>query len=444
VATTISIGDDWPTGFYLLIIRVERGGRVIEREHFFVLRETTQTASIALVLSTATLLAYNDWGGANSYRGLVDTHPDVGTPYQSMLRPIARGFLRKPPGAPRARVEEAAVPIGWVPRYGDYEWARHQDYSRSHACSFWATYEREFVLWAEREGIELAYLTQHDLHFDPHALDGYACLVVVGHDEYHSWEMRDAFETFLERGGNIARFGGNYLWQVRYEDDGATQVCFKRAEADPVWDTDQARSVSTRWDHPAIGRPVAHTMGLTGSAGVYHRFGTAVPRGAGGFTIYRPEHWSFEGTDLYYGDVLGGAPSYIAAFEVDGLDYTFRGGVPYPTGTDGAPEDMEVLGLVPASSFEEDRWNAQVRLGDAGEAQIFPELEGSYFHTRPDGSVQPGYGCGAIACLQRGTGTLYNAGASEWVAGLLHRDPFVEQVTRNVLRRLSGNTKEHR
>lgn len=439
VATSFTIDPAWSTGFYLIVIRAERDGEVFEREHFLVVREAEPVAPIALVLSTATLLAYNDWGGANAYRGLGDDPLiDEGSPYQSAARPIGRGILRKPPGAPRQRVEAEAVPPKWEPRYETSEWARQRGYSRHHADAFWATYERELVVWAEAEGIELAYLTQQDLHEDPSALEGYACALFVGHDEYWSWEMRDVVDAFVERGGNVARFGGNFLWQVRYQDDGRTQVCFKDADADPIAATPDAARTSVQWDHPIIGRPAAPAMGSTGFGGIYHRYGTAVPRGAGGFTVYRPEHWSFEDTDLYYGDILGGRPAYITSFEVDGVDYTFRDGLPYPTGLDGAPEEVEILGLVPAVKFEEDRFGGQVPLGDPGVAKLIPELEGIYFVTRPDRTQRPVYGCGALVCLQRGDGTIYNTGATEWVAGLVHRDVFVEQVTRNVLRRLGG------
>ncbi|MFF1651592.1 N,N-dimethylformamidase beta subunit family domain-containing protein [Streptomyces sp. NPDC058240] len=30
------------------------------------------------------------------------------------------------------------------------------------------------------------------------SLDGYACAVIVGHDEYWTWEMRDAVDRFTD------------------------------------------------------------------------------------------------------------------------------------------------------------------------------------------------------------------------------------------------------
>ena len=55
----------------------------------------------------------------------------------------------------------------------------------------------------------------------------------------------------------------------------------------------------------------------------------------------------FDKTDLYYGDIFG-AEARIFAYEVDGLHYTFRDGLPYPTGLDGAPSAIEILAMAPA------------------------------------------------------------------------------------------------
>ena len=44
-------------------------------------------------------------------------------------------------------------------------------------------------------------------------------------------------------------------------------------------------------------------------------------------------------------------------------------------------------------------------------------------------------GCGMIVHFARGEGEVFHAGSCEWIAGLLREDPFVMQVTRNVLDR---------
>ena len=175
-------------------------------------------------------------------------------------------------------------------------------------------------------------------------------MLSVGHDEYWSWGMRDAVDAFVERGGNLAIFSGNTAyWQVRYEDDGRTMVCYKYAarEHDPVMGTDRQRLLTSIWSDPLIGRPENLTTGLSFCRGGYVRFGRAVPRSTGAYTVWRPEHWAFDGTNLRYGDPLG-LGSYIVAYEVDGCDLKLKDGLPSPTGADGTPADMAVLASAPA------------------------------------------------------------------------------------------------
>jgi hypothetical protein len=440
VACSLEIDPRWRSGFYLLVIRVERGGEVWEREHFFVVRagHPGQDTPLVLVLTTSTLLSYNDWGGANGYWGLgADVRTDdVGSRFQAVRRPIGRGMLRKPVGAPR-KGHPGSPPAFWIPRYEDYEWARYNGYSLHHASTFWATYERAFCIWAERHGYRLDYLTQHDLHQEPGVLAPYRCAVIVGHDEYWSWQMRDEVDRFVDAGGNVARFGGNFGHQVRLEQGGAVQIA-RWGPQDPLWGTDRQHLSAALWELPGIGRPGAQTMGLNGLGGIYTHYGVACPRSSGGYTVYRPRHWALEGTDLYYGDLLGGPPAYIASYEVDGVNYTFRKGLPYPTFDDGAPASLEIIGMCPAVAYEEDRFQGTVPLGDPpGSLSGLPDLpEGLRSEHDADGR-RPRYGSGMMASFTRGAGTVFNAGASQWVAGLIHQDWFVERITRNVLDRFS-------
>lgn len=217
-ATTITLDETWRPGFYLIVVRMIHDGRTVEREGFFIVRPATaEDVDFVLIHTTSTLLAYNDWGGANHYRGLPDGRgDDVPAPVVSGRRPIARGILRKPNGAPR-NVHTETPPIGWIPRHPPYEWAWVAGYSRHHADAGWATYERPFTVWAEQQGYRVGHITQTDLQRFPGILDGHGTAVIVGHDEYWSWEMRDAVDSFVDRGGRLARFAGNYFWQVRLD-----------------------------------------------------------------------------------------------------------------------------------------------------------------------------------------------------------------------------------
>jgi hypothetical protein len=44
----------------------------------------------------------------------------------------------------------------------------------------------------------------------------------------------------------------------------------------------------------------------------------------------------------------------------------------------------------------------------------------------------------AVTSFKRGKGEVFNGGTTEWAHGLAARDPFVEQITRNVLKRFGA------
>lgn len=430
------IGEDWRSGTYIVLFKtVDKVGQPFEREAFFVLRNTSQSKNnIVFVLTTGTYMAYSDWGGANAYRGLKNgVMTDEMSPRLSMNRPWARGFARLPVGAPRYSEFQAPREPRSINRYPWLEFAFAYEYSRHYVDAGWAYYDRHFAHWLEREGYDIDYCTLHDLHADGSLLDNYKMMFIGGHDEYWSWQMRDAVDNFVEQGGKLARFGGNYLWQVRMEDNNRTQVCYKLPADDPLFETDQKYLTSSLWDIKQINRPGADSVGLTGISGVYSRMPGACPRASGGITIYRPEHWAFAGTDLYYGDVIGAAPASIVSFEVDGANYTFDDGLPYPTGKDGVSKELEILALAPTAGFYEEK------RGDSPVNAAFEEVEvllnNIEFATDPG---SPHRGNAAIGVVTKGKGEIFTAGCSEWVSGLIKKDPIVERITRNVINRYTA------
>lgn len=453
-------GCNWPVALeFQLPADVRSGGYIVHIEgygdssiridhHFpFIVRAATPSApdAILLVACTATWVAYNDWGGSNFYEGVCGANSDEPSPVVSTQRPFSRGFAWLPEGAPRIPLRTAPK-LGAAPRYPHVEWAYANGFSKKYASAGWATYERHFVQWAERQGYVVDVATQHDLHNDPEILKAYACIAFIGHDEYWSWEMRDAVDAYVNDGGHVARFAGNFTWQIRLEANGTQQVCFKaNAEhLDPVREKDNRHLLTTSWDDCVIGRPGTHTFGLNGTTGIYAGWGACVPRGPGGFTVYRPEHWVFQGTDLYYGDLLG-ADSKVFGYEVDGCDYTFRHGLPYPTGSDGAPENLEILAMGLATTHEADHGNAGAVLFIADHDL---HLTAHQHARKNDEATLDKFrrGAGMVAYFERGKGSVLNAASCEWVSGLIDQDPFVERTTKNILNRFisSAASPAHR
>jgi hypothetical protein len=172
-------------------------------------------------------------------------------------------------------------------------------------------------------------------------------------------------------------------------------------------------------------------MGLTGSMGVYAGWSRCAAHGSGGFALYRPDHWSLAGTGLGYGDVLGAA-SKIFGYEVDGIDYEIRGGLPFAATDTGLEGDLTIVGLSLATTLSHhtgphDRDNFIDNL-DAEEV-----ARTKYGVVTPETVAMASRGNGCMAEYRRGQGAVFNAGSCEWVAGLIARERPVEVVTRNVL-----------
>lgn len=433
VGFEFEIPRDWPTGGYRVTCRIDTGSGVVENHQLFLLRSGAvgRSGRLLLVASTGTWCAYNDWGGSNHYSGIAGPDGDRYAPILSLERPLPRGFAVLPEEAPRAALAELPE-FGAPVSYPHMDWAYANGYSKKYASAGWASYERHFLRWAEQAGFEVDVVSQYDLQLRPEAVEGYACLVFIGHDEYWSWEMRDCVDEYLEAGGRVARFAGNFMWQTRLAGDGRRQVCYKyRArEEDPERGTER---ITTSWEAAEVGRPGALTFGLNAIRGVYAGWGGCVAFGGGGFPLYRPDHWAFDGTGLGYGDLLG-ARSRIFAYEVDGLDYEIRQGLPYPSAAETVPEGLEILALGLASNDEVARGvdRDELFLGDEDCAFRASLLHGEI---NPETMALASRGSGMIVNFRRGRGEVFHAGSVEWVAGLLRRDAQVERVTRNVLER---------
>ncbi len=429
--------DDLRSGFYRVVSTCPRpdGGRFMQH-HFFVVRPTaaTRRGRLLMLLPTGTWSAYNDWSGANHYQGIGGPDGNLAAPVLSLQRPWTRGMVWLPEGAPRISAEPAPE-LGEAPQYRVKEWAYANGFGYYYAACGWAQFDRHFAVWAEREGYQFDMITQTDLHYRPEILDDYRCVVTVGHDEYWSHEMRTALEAFTERGGKVARFGANFLWQIRLEDAGRRQVChkFRASSEDPVRGTANARLLTTAWEAPGVDWPGASTFGVNGVEGLYASWGGFSPRGQRGFTVYRPEHWVFAGTGLYYGDIFG-HEARIFGYEVDGLDYTFRDGLPYPTGRDGAATDIAILAMAPAVLAEGEQHGDGFRLylGDSDLTGIVKIMTGG---TEPAALHRYRYGAGMLVHMAKGQGEVVTAASCEWVMGLRRGDKFTERITRNILDR---------
>lgn len=433
---SFTLPAEWAPGYYEVLFRAN-GDEVLETPAFFVLRSAQSVTSpkILLVLTTNTYSAYNDWGGNNLYTGGVQV---------SFERPIAPGLLRRPPG----ELLRAATPHGTY----DPELARQRDYIDRHKVSGWSAaagwfnWEEPFVVWAEENAIELDYAVSSDLELHPEVLDGKNLVLSVGHDEYWSWGMRDTLEQFVAEGGNVAFFSGNSVgWQVRLDADGRTMTSYKydALTKDPVRDTDDRRFLTGCWSDPVIGRPENLLTGVSFTRGGYARVGYGVPRGTGGYSVWRPDHWVFEGTGLRYGDLVG-SENVVVGYEADGCEFVLsEDGLPRPTSKDGTPETFTILATSPARqwsntpSFTDFPSNAALAEDEPGDLEFFADrLFGS---TDSSAARRLGHGNAVLGMYTKG-GVVFTTGCTDWAYGLRGHDPLIERITLNVIERLCAPT----
>jgi hypothetical protein len=296
------------------------------------------------------------------------------------------------------------------------------------------------LVWAERNNFDIDVAINYDLERWPAGFENYGLILSVGHDEYWSSPMRDNLEAFVAGGGNAAFFSGNSVcWQVRFEDDGRTIVCFKDDYLDdPMYSTGEHGRLSTLWSHPLINRPENETTGVGFRYGGYHRFFGEYSESRGDYRAQNTENWVFAGSGIKDGDSFGGSNRHartefraliaeqahfgtieystvsapILGYECDGCDVREVDGRLVPTGTDGTPLDLIVLAHAPA------RWTGREQAD-----QVFREA----------GVAASG---NAIMGIHTTVGDVFTAGTTDWAYGL-GRDATVDRVTSNVLTQLA-------
>ncbi len=306
-------------------------------------------------------------------------------------------------------------------------WGGHSLYSyndrdglQGHRVSFdrplrsaFNNWEVHLVRWAEANGYLLDYAANSDLEFHPEILKHYHLVLSVGHDEYWSSPMRDNLESFIANGGNVAFFTGNTCcWQVRSEDNGRALTCWKQGYVfDPYYRTKDPKLLSTLWGHHLVGRPENQLTGVGFLWGGYHKSHGQFMDGKASYKVHRPDHWVFKGTKLKRDERFGGKDT-IVGYECDGCEMRWEDGLPFPTHNDGTPKTFTILGTCPA------RWAP----GDSLWYDRFPK-------DRVGAAVMGVYTNG---------GTVFTTGSTDWTHGLQGKDPYVEQITRNVMDRLSA------
>ena len=381
VSCRIPIGPDWVSGVYLARLTGSADGK----QAFipFVVRESGRgsgTASgrapILIQCSVNTWQAYNNWGGKSLY----DFNSFGG---RALRVSFDRPYASKPEAGRGAgageflSVSHSARPSGW---------------------------EYPFLRWIEKEGYDVAYATNIDIHRDAALAQGRKAVLLVGHDEYWSRPMRDHVESARDRGVNLGIFASNVCyWQVRYEPSstGAADrvlFCAKEPDRDPVFNTSRDQDLTVRFRNLHPPRPEVSLVGMMLSAEDVEGNLTPVPEARG--------HWIYANTGIQSGKTR--AIPGLLGYEVD------RSFVKDATYGKFSPKGLEVLAR---------SWVQPLKIG-----RLPSE---STIYTAPSGA------------------TVFAAGTMQWSWGLddwgapglrsARRHPDVERITRNLLARFLGS-----
>ncbi len=285
--------SDWASGVYLAKLTGAVSGK--QRYIIFVLRDDARSSDYFFQTSVSTYQAYNNWGGKSLY----DFTSTNGRAYKvSFNRPYAGN---------------SGIYSSFVPNDGAGDFLRGWEYN--------------MVRFLEREGYDVTYGTDVDVHENPNLLPSHKAVLIVGHGEYWSWQMRSNIIAARDQGVSLGFFSANTcFWQVRFEPSALTgqpdrtMVGYKEAAlaldpdcSDPL----NAHLCTTLWSNAPVNLPANAFIGVIYRGGDWGMDTDIV--------VADSSNWVFNTTGLKNGDHLRG----LQGFEAD----EFLSNPPPPAGT---------------------------------------------------------------------------------------------------------------
>ena len=201
---TITLPSDATSGVYA--IKLVAGGKASMMT--FVVRDDARKADLVFQRSDFTDAMYNNWDGETNRSSYYGNHPQ----WISLDRVVRSA-------------------AGWLyPYSGGY-----------------FNYEYSMVRFLEREGYDVTYISNLDVHQNVHALERGKAFLSVGHDEYWSPAMRDEIEGARDRGMHIAIFSSDTcdgVLRFKADDTHAFSV--------NTLDATAANRARNEWNHKTV------------------------------------------------------------------------------------------------------------------------------------------------------------------------------------------------
>ncbi|HLG98152.1 MAG TPA: N,N-dimethylformamidase beta subunit family domain-containing protein [Bryobacteraceae bacterium] len=313
----ITVPSSWLSGVYLAKLTGSNSGK--QSYIIFAVREDSRASTYLFQSSVTTYQAYNNWpgysaGGKSLY------------PFNSFNDPAVKVSFNRPYALGQQAASSSGVGAGDFLTMGGPP-----------SSSVPAGWEINMLRFLEREGYDVTYCTNIDVHENPGLLLSHKAFLSVGHDEYWSWQMRANVEAARDQGVGLGFFASNICyWEVRFEPSLATgaadriMVGYKaNYTLDPYYydsDPTNDKYITYLWRANFGGKPSEQAM-----IGVEY---ITNPVNGDIIITAAPSHWALQGTGLVGGDHLQG----LLGYEVDGmLD-------------NDSPPDISVIAQTPLSN----------------------------------------------------------------------------------------------
>jgi len=263
---SLEVPRDWPSGVYLA--KLSAAKHRYQSSIIFLVKDD-RPADFLFQCSTNTWQAYNRWPDDHSL--YTNDRPDK----KPLVSGVRASFDR--PFGKYVQVTDTPLTLG----SGEF-----------------LPFEFPFAFWAEQQGYDLTYGSNHDVHVGglPFVTRAKAFLS-VGHDEYWSRKQYDTCLDAVKAGVNFGFFSGNsvcFVTGMSPSSDGRPdRIIERRGRFGGV------RPEEEKWmaDLPEDGPNENALMGAR----------TVIPfNGSGDWICLKPENWIFEGTGMKKGDRIPG------------------------------------------------------------------------------------------------------------------------------------------
>ena len=286
------------SGLYYLQAKTESG-------RFFafpwVVAPARPSAKIAVLASTNTWNAYNNFGGRSNYVNPAGLPP---TPIVNARLDMRRYTEAESFGEWDAP-DEAYLPLSFErPEPGNHipERVEATDPIEGRQTCHLAPAEWRLLAWLERERFAYDFYAESHLHFGQLDLDAYRVLILSTHPEYWSRAMYDRVKRWVQdRGGRLMYLGGNGLnCEVEFLDDATLR--FKTNRAGDGSSLGAVDPVTGQKFESRLHRTHESEANLLGVVCTDSGIMTAAP-----YRAIAADHWVFAGTGLREGDIFGAA-----------------------------------------------------------------------------------------------------------------------------------------